>query len=116
MIVKILQFVIHSYAFGKWQVLPYDDCMNLTLPAAIVEQLPYLTSGALKTYVALSSIKATHNQYPTQDDLATHMNVSSRSVLTYLKELERAGYIEKRRFGSGRRTDYVLISEHAYGA
>lgn len=114
--VKILQVVIHRYVLSSRQLLPYDEGMNITLPASIVESLPYLTGGALKTYVALSTIKATRKQYPTQDDLAEHMNVSQRSVLTYLKELEREGYIEKRRIGSGRRTDYALVSTPTYGA
>jgi len=43
------------------------------------------------------------------------MNVSPRSVRTYLKELERAGYVEKRPLGSGRRTDYALRNHLAYG-
>ena len=86
------------------------------LPAAIVDRLPYLSSGAIKTYVALSVAKGNDNPHPTQDDLAEQMNVSQRSVVTYLKELERAGYIEKRRIGAGRRTDYALITTQGYGA
>lgn len=97
------------------QLLQYHGYMNLTLPAAIVDRLPYLSGGAIKTYVALSVVKSKINPFPTQDDLAVEMNVSPRSVTTYLKELERAGYIKKRRIGSGRRTDYAFVNTPRYG-
>jgi DNA-binding MarR family transcriptional regulator len=89
--------------------------MNLTLPATLVDYLPHLTGGAIKTYLTLSTLKAATITHPTQEDIASHMNASPRSVLTYLKELERAGYIEKRRIGAGRKTDYVLVPETRYG-
>ena len=89
--------------------------MSLTLTAAIIDRLPHLTSGALKTYVALVLLKSTDKVHPTQTDIAVKMNVSSRSVLTYLKELEQAGYVEKRLIGAGRRTDYVLQTDLVYG-
>lgn len=89
--------------------------MSITLPAAVIDRLPDLTSGALKTYVALSLLKSTDKEYPTQTDIAVKMNVSARSVRTYLNELERAGYVERRRLGAGRRTDYALRNDLAYG-
>ncbi len=90
--------------------------MSITLPATFVDRIPDITPGAVKTYLCLSWLKSTKKQLPTQPDIATHMNASQRSVVRYLQELERAGYIEKRRIGSGRRTDYVLVTDHAYGA
>ena len=90
--------------------------MSLTLPSTLVESLPRLTGGAIKTYLSLSMLKAAVNPYPTQEDIASHMNASPRSVLTYLKELERAGYIKKHRIGAGRKTDYVLLTKMDYGA
>lgn len=91
--------------------------MHLTLPAVVVDHLPRLSGGAIKTYVALSLIKAGGTtEYPTQYSIAEQINASPRSVLTYLKELEQAGYIEKRRIGAGRRTDYVLVNAPRYGA
>jgi DNA-binding MarR family transcriptional regulator len=97
------------------QLLPYDGCMSITLPTGLIDQLPHLTGGAIKTYLALSRLKSTTTPKPTQEDIANHMNACPRSVLTYLKELEREGYIEKRRIGSGRRTDYVLLTSMSYG-
>ncbi len=75
-----------------------------------------LSPGAVKTYLALVWLKAMRKPHPTQPEIADHMRASQRSVLTYLKELESEGYIEKKRIGSGRRTDYVLLSDLAYGA
>jgi Mn-dependent DtxR family transcriptional regulator len=83
--------------------------MNLTLPAAFVDRLSRLSPGATKTYLTLVWLKTTRTPHPTQPQIAEHMNASERSVITYLKELEESGYIEKRRFGSGRRTDYALL-------
>lgn len=90
--------------------------MNLTLPATMVESIPHLTGGAIKTYLSLSMLKAAVNPHPTQEDIALYMNASPRSVGTYLKELERAGYIKKNRIGAGRKTDYVLVTEKQHGA
>ncbi|MCU7866455.1 MAG: helix-turn-helix domain-containing protein [Candidatus Thiodiazotropha sp. (ex Lucinoma borealis)] len=89
--------------------------MNITLPETFFDRIPNITPGAVKTYLCLSWLKATEKQLPTQPDIATHMNASQRSVVRYLQELERAGYIKKRRIGSGRRTDYVLVTKHVYG-
>jgi Mn-dependent DtxR family transcriptional regulator len=89
--------------------------MNLTLPAAFVDRFSDLSPGAIKTYLSLLWLKTTETPHPTQPDIATHINASERSVATYLRELETAGYIEKKRIGSGRRTDYALVSELTYG-
>ncbi|MCP4404913.1 MAG: hypothetical protein GY801_47380 [bacterium] len=62
----------------------------------------------------MSWIKASKKSYPTQPDIAQYMKASQRSVVTYLNELEQAGYIEKRRIGSGRKIDYVLLSKPVY--
>ena len=88
--------------------------MGITLPATFVERIHELSPGALKAYLALAWLKAMQTDRPTQCDIATQMNASERSVTTYLQELELAGYIEKQRYGSGRRTDYVLLSEPTY--
>jgi len=90
--------------------------MSLTLPSALVKSLPHLTGGAIKTYLSLSMLKAAVKKYPTQEDIASYMNASPRNVLTYLKELERAGYIRKHRMGAGRKMDYVLVTEIDHGA
>jgi DNA-binding MarR family transcriptional regulator len=89
--------------------------MNLTLPATFVERIHELSPGATTAYVALAWLKLTGTQYPTQPQIAAHMNATSRSVVTYLKELEQAGYLRKRRLGNGRRTDYILLAEVTYG-
>ncbi len=90
--------------------------MSITLPATLVESIPHLTGGAIKTYLSLTMLKAAVKSHPTQQNIATYMNASPRSVGTYLKELEQAGYIKKRRVGAGRKTDYVLLTEKVYGA
>jgi DNA-binding MarR family transcriptional regulator len=89
--------------------------MSLTLPATLVERIHNLSPGAIKTYLTLAWLKAVQKPHPTQPEIAAHMNASERSVGTYLKELEQEGYIQKKRIGSGRRTDYVLLSELAHG-
>ena len=88
--------------------------MNITLPAAFVDRLSQLSPGATKTYLSLVWLKATQTPYPTQPDIANHTNASERSVITYLKELEERGYIEKRKIGGGRRTDYMLLYKHTH--
>jgi Mn-dependent DtxR family transcriptional regulator len=90
--------------------------MNVVLPSPLVEELPRLTAGALKTYVTLSYLKKTQKPYPTQDDIAAYSKSCVRSVFVYLEELEQAGLIEKRRLGPGMLTDYRLLEEPAYGA
>lgn len=90
--------------------------MTLTLPSSMVDSLPYITGGAIKTYLALSMLKAASNRYPTQADIASYMNASTRSVLTYLNELEQAGYIRRRRIGAGMKTDYMLLITPEYAA
>ena len=90
--------------------------MSITLPATFVERIHVLSPGAVKTYIALAWLKAVEETHPTQPKIAACMRASERSVVTYLKELEEKGYIEKKRIGSGRRTDYVLLNGLTYGA
>lgn len=85
--------------------------MKLMLSATFLEHINNLSAGATKTYLALSWLKAGRRKFPTQPDIATHMNVCLRSVGRYLDELETAGYLEKRRYGSGRRTEYVVLNK-----
>jgi hypothetical protein len=110
-----LQIVIHR-SFVCPRLGTCNNCyMNITLPAAFVDRLSDLSPGATKTYLSLLWLKSTRTPHPTQPDIAKHINASARSVATYLHELETAGYIEKKRIGSGRRTDYALVTELAYG-
>jgi hypothetical protein len=102
--------------FRDGQLLLYHSGMSLTLPSQLVESLPHLSAGAIKTYLALATLKAAVTDYPTQDQIAAYMSASSRSVQTYLKELAAAGYVEKRPMGAGRKTDYMLVAEQRYGA
>jgi predicted transcriptional regulator len=89
--------------------------MILTLPANLVDALPRLSAGALKTYVTLSWLKTTKTPQPSQREIADHMGAAEKSVFTYLKELERGGYVQKKKLHGGR-TDYVLLTDPAYGA
>ncbi len=88
--------------------------MSITLPTAFIVRISEISPGAIKTYLCLSWLKASKKQYPTQPDIAAHTKSSQRSVVTYLNELEQAGYIEKIRIGSGRKIDYVLINKPVY--
>jgi DNA-binding MarR family transcriptional regulator len=88
--------------------------MSITLPTTFIVRISSISPGAIKTYLCLSRIKASKKPYPTQPDIAQYMNASQRSVVTYLNELEQAGHIEKRRIGSGRKIDYVLLSKPVY--
>ncbi len=88
--------------------------MSIRLPKIFIDRIYDISPGAIKTYLCLSWLKARKKPYPTQPDIAAHMNASQRSVVTYLSELEQAGYIEKRRIGSGRRIDYVLLTKPVY--
>jgi Mn-dependent DtxR family transcriptional regulator len=90
--------------------------MHLTLPGQLVDGLPQLSGGAVKTLIALSWLKTTRTPRPTQRQIAEHMGAAEKSVFTYLNELERAGYIERKRLRGGMNTDYVLLSEITYAA
>ena len=90
--------------------------MYLTLPGQLVDGLPRLSGGALKTLIALSWLKTTKIPRPTQRQIADHVGAAEKSVFTYLNELERAGYIERKRLHRGRDTDYVLLTELTYAA
>ena len=65
--------------------------------------------GAKHTYSMLLSY-AWHNDYcfPGQETLATRMRCSSRSVRTYLKELEAAKLLVIKKQGQGRVNIYQL--------
>ena len=88
--------------------------MSITLPTTFIVRISEISPGAIKTYLCLSWLKASKKPYPTQPDIAAHMKASQRSVVTYLNELEQAGYIKKKRLGSGRKTDYILLKKPAY--
>jgi DNA-binding MarR family transcriptional regulator len=90
--------------------------MYLTLPGQLVDTLPQLSGGALKTLIALSWLKTTKTPLPTQRQIADHVGAAEKSVFSYLKELERGGYIQKKKLRRGRDTDYVLLTELTYGA
>lgn len=51
--------------------------------------------------------------FPGQDRLAEDIGVVKRSVVTYLQELERAGYITVERRGQGKSNIYELILKPA---
>jgi biotin operon repressor len=47
--------------------------------------------------------------FPGQDRLATDMGVAKRSVVTYMQELEAAGFVVVERRGQGKSNMYELI-------
>lgn len=88
--------------------------MSITIPTTFVVHLADMSPGAVKTYLCLSWLKVNKKPHPTQPDIAAQMKASQRSVVTYLNELEQIGYIEKRKIGSGRKVDYVLLNKPIY--
>jgi DNA-binding MarR family transcriptional regulator len=105
---------IHSRIVGALQQLQYYEYMSITLTTNFVGHFLYLTGGAVKTYLALQTLRRV-NTCPSHSELARYMNTSKRSVATYLQELENRGYIQKKSLGAGRKTEYVLLKEPAYG-
>ena len=90
--------------------------MSITLPLTLLDRIRDLSPGEIKAYLCLSWLKTTmKHRHPSQQVIARQMNASQKSVVAYLAELERAGYIEKKRIGSGRKLDYVLLTELPYG-
>lgn len=69
-----------------------------------------ISPGAMLAYSMLLHY-AWQNDYcfPGQDRLAADMGVAKRSVVTYLQELERAGFIIVERRGQGKSNIYELI-------
>ena len=68
-----------------------------------------LTVGAKAVYACLLSYAwQDPTCFPGQGKMAGDLGVSKRSVITFLKELERAGYLEKVRRGLGKTNVYVL--------
>lgn len=68
-----------------------------------------LSIGAKAVYACLLSYAwQDPTCFPGQGRMADDLGVSKRSVITFLKELERAGYLEKERRGLGKTNVYVL--------
>ena len=71
---------------------------------------PNLSPGAKLVYVALLWYHWRGQDYPGQHQLAEDFGLSPRSAWTYLKELEREGYLESQRPGLGQPNRLVLHS------
>jgi biotin operon repressor len=65
--------------------------------------------GAKLTYAMLLKY-AWQNDYcfPGQERLAEDMGVAKRSIVTFIKELEKAGFVIVKRRGQGKSNEYVL--------
>jgi len=70
---------------------------------------PKLSAGAKLVYAMLLSY-AWHNDFafPGQERMATQMGVTSRSVITYTKELEKKSFLTIARRGQGKTNIYTL--------
>lgn len=65
--------------------------------------------GAKLTYAMLLKYAWQNNFcYPGQERLAEDIGVTKRSVVTFIKELEKAGFINIERRGQGRPNRYTL--------
>ncbi len=68
-----------------------------------------LTPGAKLTYAMLLRYAWEKNRcFPGQQTLATEMGVVKKSVIKYLKELSKSGYLESKRRGQGKTNIYIL--------
>jgi hypothetical protein len=68
-----------------------------------------LSVGAKLTYACLLSYGWQKDKcFPGQDTLAQDLGVSKRSIVSFLKELEQVGYVEKIRRGLGKTNVYIL--------
>ncbi len=68
-----------------------------------------LSAGAKLVYAMLLSY-AWHNKavYPGQDTMAKEMGVGKRSIVRFIAELEKIGYLQVKRRGQGLTNVYVL--------
>lgn len=68
-----------------------------------------LSAGAKLVYAKLLSY-AWHNQqvYPGQETMADEIGLGKRSIIRFVAELERTGYLEVQRRGQGLTNRYVL--------
>lgn len=73
-----------------------------------------LSVGAKLTYAMLLSY-AWQNDFcfPGQETLAEHMGVSKRSVVTFIKELDKTGFVTVKRQGLNRTNLYTLHAKVA---
>lgn len=68
-----------------------------------------LSAGAKLTYAILLSYAWTNNLvFPGQESMATDFAIGKRSVVRFLAELERVGYLEIERRGQGLTNRYIL--------
>jgi hypothetical protein len=78
------------------------------VPNVILED-PSLSLGAKMCYAMLLRYAwQKESCFPGQESLAQGLGISKRSVVTFLKELESSGYVEKMRRGLGKTNVYVL--------
>jgi hypothetical protein len=78
------------------------------IPNAILRR-PDLSPGAKLTYMMLLSYAWQEGScFPGQERLAEDMGVTSRSVITYLKQLQTAGLLVVKRRGLGLTNVYLL--------
>jgi DNA-binding MarR family transcriptional regulator len=68
-----------------------------------------LTLGAKMTYAMLLSYAwQKESCFPGQERLAQDIGVSKRSVVSFMRELVRSGYVEKKRRGLGKTNVYIV--------
>lgn len=78
------------------------------VPNVILEE-QNLSLGAKLCYAMLLRYAWQRDScFPGQETLAEALGISRRSVVTFLRELEESGYVEKVRRGLGKTNVYVL--------
>jgi hypothetical protein len=78
------------------------------VPNVILKSID-LSVGAKLAYAMLLSYAWQNDScFPGQETLATDMGVSKRSVVSFIKELDRAGFVSVKRQGLGQVNVYTL--------
>lgn len=89
------------------------------VPNAILQNKD-LSPGAKITYSMLLKYAWEKEKcFPGQERLADDIGISKRSVITFLKEIEKIGYLETKRRGRGLTNIYILkarVKNRARGA
>ena len=78
------------------------------IPNVVLKE-PKLSVGAKLTYSILLSYAWNNNLvYPGQETMAKEFEIGKRSIVRFLAELEKVGYLEIERRGQGLTNRYIL--------
>ncbi len=78
------------------------------VPNVILKSTDLSVGAKLMYALLLSYAWQKESCFPGQETLATDMGVSKRSVVTFIKELDRSGFLSVKRQGLGKVNIYTL--------